>query len=409
MFERSVPEWLRHPPAAAARQPGARAFATLSGVEAMIRGLLLSVFPLAMYQALGDAGTVSRVYFLVGLASLTVGLLLPWVNRLVPRRWLYSLGAALYLVGGLLGAMGGAWVVAALVTCTLATVTCFICLNAYVLDYVAKNDLGRTETLRMFYSALSWSAGPVTGVALMKIWAPLPFLIAGSFALVQIAVFWWLRLGNGKLIQKARGTAPNPLAFLARFFAQPRLIAGWLFAVIRSCGWWGYIVYLPIYAIENGLWEGTGGLLVSATNAFLFITPLMLRWVQRKSVRHAVRVGFACAALGFLLAAVAPVAHLGVTALFAASIFLVLLDISGGLPFLMAVKPSERTEMAAVYSSFRDVSGIVTPGIGALVLLAAPIQGIFAVVGLGLGAMFLLAGRLHPMLGVEPAARPRRT
>lgn len=409
MFERSVPEWLRHPPAAAARQPGARAFATLSGVEAMIRGLLLSVFPLAMYQALGDAGTVSRVYFLVGLASLTVGLLLPWVNRLVPRRWLYSLGAALYLVGGLLGAMGGAWVVAALVTCTLATVTCFICLNAYVLDYVAKNDLGRTETLRMFYSALSWSAGPVTGVALMKIWAPLPFLIAGSFALVQIAVFWWLRLGNGKLIQKARGTAPNPLAFLARFFAQPRLIAGWLFAVIRSCGWWGYIVYLPIYAIENGLWEGTGGLLVSATNAFLFITPLMLRWVQRKSVRHAVRVGFACAALGFLLAAVAPVAHLGVTALFAASIFLVLLDISGGLPFLMAVKPSERTEMAAVYSSFRDVSGIVTPGIGALVLLAAPIQGIFAVVGLGLGAMFLLAGRLHPMLGVEPAARPRRS
>ena len=412
MFERSIPEWLRHPPAAAARQPGARAFATLSGVEAMIRGTLLSVFPLAMYNALGDAGLVSSVYFAVGLLSLSVGLLLPWINRLVPRRWLYTLGAALYVVGGCLGALAGVlgsgMIVAALVTCTLATVTCFICLNAYVLDYVAKNDLGRTETLRMFYSALAWSAGPVSGVALMKIWAPLPFLLAAGFGLVQIGVFWWLRLGNGKLIQKARGAAPNPLAFLGRFFVQPRLIAGWLFAVLRSCGWWGYIVYLPIYAIESGLHEELGGILVSVTNAFLFVTPLMLRWVQRHSVRVAVRTGFLCAGIGFLLAALSPLPMLAVACLFAASLFLVLLDVSGGLPFLMAVKPSERTEMAAVYSSFRDVSGIMTPGIGALILLVAPIQGIFAAVGLGLGAMFLLAGRLHPMLGVAPAARGRR-
>lgn len=34
------------------------------------------------------------------------------------------------------------------------------------------------------------------------------------------------------------------------------------------------------------------------------------------------------------------------------SLFLVLLDICGGLPFLMSVKPSQRTEMSAVYSSF---------------------------------------------------------
>ena len=408
MFERSIPEWLRHPPAGAARKPGARAFATLSGIEAMIRGMLLSVFPLAMYHALGDAGRVSRVYFAIGLTSLTVGLLLPWINRRIPRRWLYTLGAGLYLLGGLVGAMGGGMIVAALVACTLATVTCFICLNAYVLDYVSKNDLGRTETLRMFYGALAWSAGPVTGVALYRLWEPIPFLLVALFAVIQIAVFWWLRLGNGKLIQKARGTAPYPLAFLSRFFAQPRLIAGWLFAVLRSCGWWGYIVYLPIYAIENGLNPELGGILVSVTNGFLFITPLMLRWVQRHSVRVAVRTGFFCTATGFLLAAVSPVPALAVACLFAASGFLILLDVSGGLPFLMAVKPSERTEMAAVYSSFRDVSGIMTPGVGALVLMVAPIQGIFAVVGLGLGAMFVLASRLHPMLGVAPAARVRR-
>ena len=406
MLERAVPEWLRHAPAGLARAPSARAFATLAGIEALIRGTLLSVLPLAMYTALADAQVVSAVYFAVGITSLIWGMLLPWVNRRVPRRWLYTLGGGFYILGCSLGTLGGPWVVAALVCCTLGTVTCFICLNAYVLDYIAKGDLGRTETLRMFYSAFAWTAGPITGVTLWKLWEPAPFVLCLVFAAALLGTFWWLRLGNGKLITRARAPAPNPLAYLGRFFAQPRLIAGWLFAVVRSCGWWVYIVYLPIFAIENGLPESLGGAVVSATNGLLFATPLMLAWVQRGSVRRAVRTGFLVAGATFVLAAAAaPVPLLTVVLLMLGACFLVLLDIAGGLPFLMAVKPSERTEMAAVYSSFRDVSGILTPGIGALVLIAAPIQGLFAVAGAGLLAMFVVAGRLHPLLGLTP---PRR-
>ena len=218
-------------------------------------------------------------------------------------------------------------------------------------------------------------------------------------------MFWWLRLGNGKLIARARAPAPNPLAFLGRFVAQPRLIAGWMFAVIRSCGWWVYIVYLPIYAIENGLPERLGGTAVSLTNALLFSTPLILRWVQWGSVRRAVRTGFLVAGAGFVLAGLLPVPFAVVASLFLASCFLILLDVAGGLPFLMAVKPSERTEMAAVYSSFRDVSGILTPGIGALILLVAPIQGLFVAAGAGLLTMYVVAGQLHPKLGVAPSLR----
>ena len=43
MFERSIPEWLRHAPV-----PSIRGFAVLSALEAMIRGFLVSVYPLAM-------------------------------------------------------------------------------------------------------------------------------------------------------------------------------------------------------------------------------------------------------------------------------------------------------------------------------------------------------------------------
>ena len=72
------------------------------------------------------------------------------------------------------------------------------------------------------------------------------------------------------------------------------------------------------------------------------------------------------------------------------------------LPFLMAVKPSERTEMAAVYSSFRDVSGIVTPAVAGMVLAVAPVAAVFAACGGAMWIAYTVAGSLHPRLG-----RPR--
>jgi hypothetical protein len=70
----------------------------------------------------------------------------------------------------------------------------------------------------------------------------------------------------------------------------------------------------------------------------------------------------------------------------------------------MAVKPSERTEMSAIYSSFRDVSGIATPGMAWLVLLVAPISGIFAVAGVASLIAWGIAGFLHPRLGANRLA-----
>lgn len=42
---------------------------------------------------------------------------------------------------------------AAVATCSMATVTTFVCFNACVHDYIARVELGRCETLPMFYSA----------------------------------------------------------------------------------------------------------------------------------------------------------------------------------------------------------------------------------------------------------------
>jgi MFS family permease len=397
MFERRIPEWLRHAPA-----PSVRGFATLAAFEAITRGMLISVFPVAMYDALGDAALISSIYFAIGIVSLLTGLLIPYLNRWIPRRWVYGIGALGFVVGSGLAVSGAPeMIVLALVLNSLATVITFVCFNAYVLDYISRIELGKCETLRMFYSALGWTVGPVLGVVLWGWWRPAPFLISGTSALIMLCAFIYLRMGNGKLFARSKRPPPNPVAFLGRFFQQPRLITGWLFAVIRSCGWWAYVVYLPLYAVESGLGDTLGGILLSITNAALFLSPIMLRWMQSRSVRYSVRTGFLGCALLFsaaCLTANVPVA--AIAFLFVTSFFLILLDVCAGLPFLMAVKPSERTEMSAVYSSYRDVSGILTPGVAWVILLAAPISGIFAAVGIASLLAWGIARRLHPRLGV---------
>lgn len=400
MITPRAPLYLTHAPT-----PKISDFALLSALEACIRASLLSVMPLVIYRAMGDAALVSRIYLMVGVASMFCGLMVPFAARWIPRRWMMTLGCCFYALGIAVALAGGPGTKPfVLLFNAIGTVTFTICLNAYVLDYINRIELGRNETMRMVYSAIPWSVGPILGVMLLNWWEPAPFILAGGFVLVLLAAFWRLRLGNGRQITRARVPAPNPLAYLGRFAAQPRLIAGWFFAVMRSCGWWVYIVYLPIFCIETGLGDKIGAVALSASNALLFVTPLMLKRVRRVGVRQSVRIGFAVSAslfmLGFLLAGW-PL--LTVACIMVGSVALVLLDVCGGLPFLMAVRPAERTEMVAVYATFRDASGIATPAVSSVILMMAPVATVFAVCGIGLAAGFMVAGRLHPRLGLPRA------
>lgn len=141
MAMRYLPLVLRHSPT-----PGIQHFALLAGLDAATRGVLISTLPLAIYDALGDARTTSAVYLASGIIALVWGLMVPWATRLIPRRWAYTGGVCLYLVGNTLGVLGTAWSVPLAQMCNaMATVTVFVCLNAYVLDYVERVDLGRSQ------------------------------------------------------------------------------------------------------------------------------------------------------------------------------------------------------------------------------------------------------------------------
>jgi ACDE family multidrug resistance protein len=380
--------------------PGVKSFAILAALESAARAILISVLPIAMYRVYVDARLVSEVYFFVGLLSLITALTVPWLGRYIPRRWLYTGAVVVFIIGAIIGALADTWVLAiGMAIMTLAVVVITVCINAYFMDYVSRSKLSEGETLRLFYSGAAWSLGPFLGVWLMGIWKPAPFILSALAAICLLFVFWRLRLGNGKAIHKAKYKPPNPFAFLNRFRKQPRLVAGWTFAVMRSSAWWAYVVYLPIYAVENGYSEQLGGILLSASNAFLFLTPLMLK-VMKGYVRKAVMLGFSGGGAFFLLSSldISGVPFV-IGSLVIASLFLILLDMCGGLPFLMAVRPSERTEMSAVYSTYRDVSGVITPGTASLLLIVAPLQAMFSLTAIGLFGCAYLATKLHPRLG----------
>ena len=396
------------PLSAAPTPPGVPQFACIAGVEALVRGSTLAAFPLLMYRAWGDAQVVSELYFAVGILSLLTALAVPPLAQRLQRRRVYAAGLLLYLLAAGFGMLGGKWVTLALLCNTMAAATSFVCFNAYVLDHVAKTEFARLESLRMFYGGLGWVLGPVLGVQLLPWWHGAPFLMAGTGAAIILAYLVKIRLGNGRQVARMARSASNPMRFLRRFALQPRLIGGWLFAMMRSCGWWFYFVYVGIFAVQQGLGDSVGGVASSLANMGLFAAPWLYRLVQRHSLRRALRGGFLLGGLCFIAATLlAPLPWATVAVLVLGSYCLELLDVCAGLPFLMAVKPSERTEMSAVYSSFRDVSGILSPALAWLVLQFSPVSGVFAAGGCALLLAWVLAGQLHPQLGVAAARRVR--
>jgi len=382
-------------------RPGVNSFAILAACEASARATLISVYPVLMYRALGSAATVSEVYVLIGLTGLLCALSVPLLARYVPRRWLYTLGALIMIAGSVLGGFFDArFVPYAVAANSVGLVILAVCFNAYVMDYVERSSMGRNESRRLLFSGISWSVGPFLGVVLMD-WHPqVPFLISIAACLVMLGFFWHLRLGDGKVITKARRPPVNPLRYIPRFFRQPTLVAGWFYATMRSVGWSIYIIYVPIFAVKSGLSDQIGGLALSISNGFLFLTPVMLGYLQKTSVRSALVTGFAGSGLLFVGATLISVfPYPAIALLVSATLFLILLDICGGLPFLLTVKPSERTEMAAVYSTFRDVAAVGSPAFARLVLVFVPVQGVFAGIGLVLIGCALIARRTHPGLG----------
>jgi hypothetical protein len=122
--------------------------------------------------------------------------------------------------------------------------------------------------------------------------------------------------------------------------------------------------------------------------------------MTKRSVRKTIMTSYFGVSIFFSLTVIFwDIPVVAAAALVSSAFFLVMLDVCGNLPFLMAVKPSQRTDMAAVFSTYRDASSFIAPGIASVVLVVLPISSIFAVLAGMMGGGFWLGQYLHPRLG----------
>lgn len=394
------PIWLRRVAA-----PGAEAFAVLFALESLARAILTSVLPLQAFRLWGDAEGVSLVFFLGSISGLVGGLALPLIVRRTARRFVYSGGAVLLIAGSLCFAFEGVVPFVIGLGCrVLGVVALTICLNLYIMDVIAKQQLVHSEPLRMYYSAAAWTVGPVLGVWLQLqfgLW--LPLALSAAAASLLLGYFWFLRLTEKPVLSPGgSNAAPSPAANLRRFMRQPRLVMAWSIATGRNVWWSIFYIYAPVFAVKTGLGELAGGLIVSLSTGTLFLMPLWGWLVRRSGLRRVFIAGFAasgCLTIGVALSFKLP--GLGAAFMVSAAVAMVVLDACGNRLYFSAVRANERANMTAVYATFRDVADLLTPGGMGLVLRLFELPAVFVLGGLAMLGFAGLACRIHPRLGQQ--------
>ncbi|WP_020592490.1 MFS transporter [Kiloniella laminariae] len=399
MFVRH-PVWLQN-----ATRPGSETFALVFAAESLSRSIISSVIPIQLLRVLGDSQQVSVLYFTASCVGMIFALFLPMIVGIIPRRWVYTFGAVGFIVAAFfLMTEDETSLVIGMIARVVGLVSTTICMNLYILDFIARRDLSRSEPTRIFYSALSWSIGPVCGALLMQWWGMwAPFAVSACCAAVMLGYFWCLRLGGGLVITAgSRRPAPNPLSSIRQFIRQPRLNMAWIIAFCRASWWSMFFIYTPIYAVESGLGEIIGGLIVSAGNACLFLLPIWARIARRIGARKVLMIAFIVAGTGTsLVAFLNGYAYLGVGLLLIAALGMSFQDAIGNLPFMVAVRPRERSEMTSVFMTYRDASELVPPGIYALLLRSFDLSAVFLATGALMFGIVGIAARVHPRVGKD--------
>ncbi len=366
-------------------EPSARTFAVLYAVESFARALVASVIPIQAYELLQNEQQVSLLYTAVSVCALGVTLAIPLVIGVVPRRWIYSLGAFLLIVGaaafltnnlfgqviGMLARAGGTGALA-------------ITLNLYIMDHIRKTDFVHAEALRMAWSTFGWTLGPAAGVFIYTHYGLLAVHgLSVVCSILLLTMFWYFRLSENSAIRPGKAKPTNPLRNIRRFVSQPRLRLAWLIAFGRSCFWTTFFVYGPILMVVSGEGKLAGGLLVSAGNALLF-TALFWGWIgARVGTRRIMTMAFAAMAATLCLAGLTGEHYPLLTAaiLLVCAFFAIALDALGSNAFFRAVKPRERAEMTAVYRTYLDLSDLLPPLVYSIVLGFFSLGAIFAALG----------------------------
>ncbi|HEY7690284.1 MAG TPA: MFS transporter [Dongiaceae bacterium] len=376
--------------------PGAVVFAVMFTLESLARATLTTITVNQAYQLLSEKSSVNLLYSCVYATTLCVSFAIPDLIRRFRRRWVYSLGVLLTIAAALLLSAGNlAGQIGGMLSYAIAGSITSVTLQLYMMDYIQRRDFVLSEPLRLVFSAAAWGAGPFLGVWLNQTYGNgMAEIMSATSAALLLAYFWYLRLTENPAVAAATRPPPRPVANIRRFMQQPRLRLGWFIAFGRSSWWSMFFVVPPLYLTDAlGTEKGHfwGGLLVSAGNILLIITPVIGRLATRHGIRRpivAAFVGLGCTTILASLLLDSPLA-VGLC-LLGGSVCAVVLDALGNIPFIRAVRPLERPQMATVFRSYADLSSLMPAAVFSLLLLA--FNDNIAVVFLASGLFALAVG-----------------
>lgn len=266
-----------------------------------------------------------------------------------------------------------------------------VCLSLYIMDYIGKADLRTTESQRIVYTGAAWLAGPAFGVWMWgRGFESGPFLVSGLATAGFVAYFWRLRWHRHAVLLTPTKSPSNPLRNIVRFFGQRHLRIAYAITVSRAVFWSALFVYGPLYVVEAGLPTWVAGGMLSLASGMLFISPFVRRAAERLGTRAVIIASFAVIAGCMLgLATLRTARPIGVAFWLGGAAGGAALDVLGNIPFMRMVRPRERTAMTTVFSTWRELSFLLTP----LIAVAAIALGSFrllyvtlAVMGLGAAA-----------------------
>jgi MFS family permease len=368
--------------------PGPGGFAAIYALDSAARALTAAVIPLQAYSlykqiAADDADSyVGMTYSAVAITSFIATFLVPFVMYRYGRNVTYVAGTLCCVFGmmclatstipglafGMLGrALSGA----------IGSVSLIL----FIVDFIPRQNLVRSETLRLFSSCLAWGFGPVIGVSLYERFGIVaPAAASISVHLVLILFFWRLRLAKPTV----ESLPPrNPFAMILRFASQKRLRLSWLIVFGRSAWWSMFFAYPALYLQDHGIDEKWAGWVIGAGNLLLAVAPLVRMVAQRIGIRRPLIAAFWIAGvltIGDVLLYGHPLAFCLV--LLVAAVFVVTLDSLGNIPFMRFARPRELPQLATVFRTYVDAADFIPSAIYAMLLTVFDFRVVFVACGL---------------------------
>ncbi len=371
----------------------------LFGLENLARSITVTALPLAGLRALEDTQTVSTYLFVAGALAVIVVLNCGTLIRLISRKFVFTLAClfivlaafcfvldtkCFYLVGAALRSAAAGMVLT--------------CISLYILDFIPNDKIVHAESTRISFAAVAWLIGVPLGAWLWEnVSEHAPFVIAAVVAVIELIIFWILRFREAPRIK----TPQKQISLLRQmrvYFADPHLRTAYIIATTRSMYWAVMYTYVPLYVVTQGLPTLYSSLALSTGIAFmLFAKPIgkvANRFGIRRSIFVAMTVTGSLTILGGLFAGVYegfsfPLLTIAILAV--ASMFNGICDIIGNIPFIRIVSPEQRTQMTAIFSTWRDMAFVMTPGVASVVLLFGDVPLFFCVLGVWILAVAILS------------------